>query len=148
MAFKSIGQGGLTFKKLTDLAVGESVTGYLLGIDTSTKIEGAQNLRLKVDGATISYSVAGNIKYMIRDGELALGQNTRITRLEDHKVKGKKASKFSVEQDAEDTIEGLSGTATSVAKPATSTTSSSSVSIAEKIKGLKANGTTASNAKA
>lgn len=137
MAFKTVGQGGITFKKLTELAVGDSVTGYLLGIDESTKIEGAQNLRLRVDGATVSYSVAGNIKYMIRDGELVIGQNTRITRLEDRKIKGKKASNFSVEQDADDVVEGSTASA--------SVASAAKTSIAEKIKGLKTNGNTASN---
>lgn len=143
MAFKQIGNGSITFKKLTDLAVGDSVTGYLLGIDQSTKIEGAQNLRLRVDGQVLSYSVAGNIKYMIRDGELNIGQNTRITRLEDTKVKGKKATKFAVEQDADDTVEGLSASSASV-----STSTKSTSSIAEKIKGLKTNGTSASSTKA
>jgi hypothetical protein len=142
MAFKSVGNSGLTFKKLTDLETGESVTGYLLGIDESTKIEGAYNLRLRVDGTTISYSVAGNIKYMIKDGLLTIGQNTQITRLEDTKVKGKKASKFDVQQDAADTIavnEAASSTASS-SKPA-----SSSAGITDKIKSLKANATVSSS---
>lgn len=141
MAFKQVGNGGLTFKKLTDLAVGDVVTGYLLGIDESTKIEGAYNLRLRVDGVTISYSVAGNIKYMIKDGALTLGQNTQITRLEDTKVKGKKATKFDVQQDSADTI-AVNESASSAAPK----TVSSSAGIADKIKSLKANATsTASN---
>lgn len=141
MAFKSVGNSGLTFKKLTDLETGESVTGYLLGIDESTKIEGAYNLRLRVDGVTISYSVAGNIKYMIKDGLLSLGQNTQITRLEDTKIKGKKASKFDVQQDAADTI--AVNEAASNAAP--TKTASSSAGIADKIKSLKANATVSSS---
>jgi hypothetical protein len=135
MGFKTVGQGSITFKKLTELKVGESVTGYLLGIDTSTKIEGAQNLRLRIDGTVFSYSAAGNVKYMIRDGELQFGQNTRITRLEDRKVKGKSSSNFKVEQDPDDVVEGAPATNQMQA------TVKASSSIADKIKGLKANAT-------
>lgn len=140
MAFEKKGRGELTFKKLTDLEVGESVTGYLIGIDESTKIEGALNIRLRVNGKTVSYSVAGNVKYMIRDGELALGQNTRITRLEDTKVKGKKSSKFDVEQDASDVVSGSE----SLSQASNTGSTAKSNGIAEKIKGLKANATTPS----
>lgn len=137
MAFKKVGSGSLTFKKLTDLAVGETVTGYLLGIDASTKIEGANNIRLRVNGQVISYSVAGNIKYMIRDGELNIGQNTMITRLEDTKVKGKKASKFEVQQDAADVVAGLEASASSTS----ATKATTSAGIKEKIASLKGNAT-------
>lgn len=92
-----------SFTKLTSLEVGASLTGYLLQIEDSKKIEGAKNLVMKIDGKRTIVSVAGNVKYMIQDNKLAVGVNTRITREEDTSVKGKKATRFKVEQDMEDT---------------------------------------------
>lgn len=142
MAFKQVGNSGITFKKLTELAIGESITGYLLGVDTSTKIEGAQNLRMKIDGQVVSYSVAGNIKYMIKDNALSFGQNTKITRLPDGKIKGKTATKFEVQQDADDKLvgsESLNGANAGTTPKATS------AGISDKIKSLKANATVSSS---
>lgn len=126
MAFKNVNEFQ-KFAKFTDLAVGDSVTGYAMAVTESSKIEGAMNLLMKVGEESISYSVAGNIKYVIRDGKLLLGALTRITRQEDTKVKGKKATRFLIEQDAENMLAGFNATS---AAPTTS-------SVQDKLKSLR-----------
>lgn len=135
MAFKPI-ETGIQFKKLTDLKEGESLIGYMLGVEKSTKIEGGVNLRMRVDGKATVVNTAGNVKYMALDGKLALGQNTKITRVADRKVKGKKSSSYSVEQDADDVLEGAETLATTTSTPL----SDKSANIKEKIANMKANG--------
>jgi hypothetical protein len=109
VAFQDV-NSNTKFKKLTELAVGESLTGYPVGITESTKIVGALNLLMNIDGERISVSVAGNVKYMLKDNKINMGQLTRITRLEDSSVKGKKSTKFKVEQDPESVLEGIQAT--------------------------------------
>lgn len=135
MAFKSISNSGVEFKKLTDLKVGEAVTGYLLGIEKSTKLENAQNMFMKIGDAKVGYGVVGNIKYLIADGKLTIGANTRITRLENIKIKGKQSSNFNVEQDTDD-VYLTPGVNTLASATASSTT------ISEKIAAMKAGGGT------
>lgn len=103
MAFKNVNGEG-KYKKLTDLKVGESLTGYFLGSRVSLTIEGAISLIMAIGDERFSVSSAGNVKYMLTDGKLVAGQNTRITRTEDKNVKGKKSTQFAVEQDPDDTI--------------------------------------------
>lgn len=103
MAFKSV-SGKDQYKKLTELAVGESMVGYFLGKKDSTTIEGATNLIMVIENDRFLVSAAGNVKYLLMDGKLTPGQLTRITRQEDVKIKGKRATSFAVEQDADDTI--------------------------------------------
>lgn len=91
-------------QKATDLKVGESILGYVTDIRDG-KIEGSKNLFLKgKDGSSVLFFTAGNLKYMIKDNKIAVGSYTRITRLEDKSVKGKKSSQFKVEQDPSDTL--------------------------------------------
>lgn len=101
MAFKSVSES--SFKKLTALGIGESITGYLLGTRNG-KLENSKVLVMKIDGKMEDVAAAGNVRYLIQDNKLAIGANTRITRVEDSIVKGKKSTKFSVEQDMEDVI--------------------------------------------
>lgn len=131
MAFKDV-NGTTKFAKVTDIKVGESITGYTLNVVESSKIQGALNLVLRINGEDISYSVAGNIKYMLKDNKIQMGVNTRITRLADTIVKGKKATKFSVEQDPDDRLEGV----VQQAVPAAQTNTSN---ISEKLKSLRGN---------
>lgn len=136
MAFKNVNGDAGQFKKLTDLEVGGSITGYFLGTRVSTQIEGAVSLLMLIDGERFAVSAAGNVKYMLQDGKLYPGQNTRITRVDDKKVKGKKSTQFTVEQDAEDTVEVPAQIGTIPTRPAATT----SPSVADKIAAMKANG--------
>lgn len=127
MAFKDVNEGG-KYSKLTDLKEGESLTGYVVGSSESTRIPGAWNLLMNIENERISVSVAGNVKYMLKDGKIAVGPLTRITRQEDTKVKGKVATRFKVEQDMDNVLEG-SVLAQSAPPPQTS--------MADKLKALK-----------
>lgn len=105
MAFQEVAKG--KFKKLTELAIGESLTGYITGMGPSKGLEGAFNIDMNIDGEQFSVSAAGNVKYMVKDETLTVGVLTRITRQDDTKVKGKVATRFKVEQDKESRLEGF-----------------------------------------
>lgn len=90
----------------TKMTIGSSVEGYVVGTEPSLQNPENSNLLLKVaDGTTIRFYTAGNLKYLIRDGKVATGLLTRITRIDDKNVKGKMSSQFTVEQDPEQTID-------------------------------------------
>jgi hypothetical protein len=105
MAFQNVDEKS-NYKKLTELKTGESITGYVVGIEESTRLAGAWNLLMNIDGKRFSVSVAGNVKYLCIDKKLQVGPMTRITRKEDEKSKGKVATRYKVEQDLEDVIAG------------------------------------------
>lgn len=105
MGFSNI-DGKVSFKKLGELKVGESITGYLMAITDSSKIEGLKNLVMRIDGQETLVGASGNIKYLIKDNKFKMLANTRITREEDIKIKGKNAYRFTVEQDMEDMFGG------------------------------------------
>lgn len=128
MAFQDVGSAGAKFKKLTELKVGESITGYVTGTSESSRLPGAVNLNMNIEGEVYSVSVAGNVKYMIKDGKIANGLLTRITRQEDTKIKGKTATKFKVEQDPTSVLAGFQ---------ATSTTTTPAKSMTDKLASLK-----------
>jgi hypothetical protein len=88
--------------KLTGIGVGESVTGYLLGIKPSPK--GGFFLIMRIGEDTQDVTASGNIKYLVMDGALKLGLNTQITRQPDTKVKGMKSTSFQVQQDPDDSV--------------------------------------------
>lgn len=137
MAFKEMGKndsGDKAFAKLTELAAGETLTGYLLGFIDSKSIEGAVNLIMEIDGVSTYVATAGNVKWAAKDRKLVIGQNTRFTRQEDTKVKGMKSTSFLIEQDADDTIPVAASTAPPVqaARPAPQNNS-----VADKIKAMK-----------
>lgn len=93
------------YKKLTELAVGGTMEGYLVGIEDGNH-EGSKNLVMRIDGEDYRVSAIGNIKFTVQDNKLVLGQLTQITRNEDRK--GKKGTKpstnFTVLQDDESVI--------------------------------------------
>lgn len=132
MAFKDVGEKS-DYKKLTDLKVGESITGYLVGFVASSKYPNQKNLVMNIDGNRTVVLAAGNMKYLIADGKVTAGLLTRITRKEDEKIKGMKASQFKVEQDAEDRMEILQ----TEASETTSTKSAATSPVADKIAALK-----------
>lgn len=98
MGFESVSKK-VSFKKLTDLKVGEQLLGYVVNITDSTKIEGQKNLHMMIDGQEVLVSPAGNVRYMLKDNKIAMGLLTRITRIADKMVVGKKSTQFEVEQD-------------------------------------------------
>lgn len=72
---------GTSGKKASDLGVGESVEGYLIGL-TETKFNFAIKLLSKEDKVETLYP-NGNLNYMdqeIEEGNLALNAYTKITR--------------------------------------------------------------------
>ncbi len=90
-------------QKATDLKVGEAILGYVTNI-VDSKL-GGKNIVLKgKDGSTTLFFTAGNLRYMLQDNKVAVGQYTRITRIESKQVKGKTSSQYKVEQDASDTL--------------------------------------------
>ncbi len=100
-------------QKTTALEIGESLEGYLLRLNEYTDKETGEvnrNFVLLIDDKRIRIYPSGNIKYMLQDGKLDVGMNTRITRVEDKMVGGKdgkrkmKATDFLVEQDDEDVL--------------------------------------------
>jgi hypothetical protein len=123
MAFESVNKK-INYKKLTDLKEGEQLTGYVTNITDSTKIEGQKNITMVIDGQETLVSPSGNVRYLLQDGKIALGALTRITRIADKMVKGKKSTQFDVEQDSESVY---------------AKASSAAVSASSKIESLKTN---------
>lgn len=119
MAFQNV---NVSFKaniitKATALTVGgDPFVGHLIylnsRIDKETQQEMSSMGFLLPDGATRAlFFPAGNLKYMIKDtlsGDrkvFTIGQNTRITRKPDEKVKGKTATRYTVEQDPSNVVD-------------------------------------------
>lgn len=130
MAFQSVDVKN-KYVKLSELKVGASISGYMLGFEASTKNDGT-NMVMKIDGERVIIGAIGNIKYAVKDNKIKIGLNTRFTRLEDTKVKGKTATRFSIEQDPDDAT-----TEVSVGQLMAAATTAPSASMAEKIKSLK-----------
>jgi hypothetical protein len=145
MAFQNRSDKKSALSIVETLAVGESLTGYYLGNETvAIEDREAQILKMRINGESVNYFAAGNLKYLVIDGKLVAGQNTRITRNKDGKNKrGAKVSSFTVEQDPSDVVAGMEATAATASSTTTSSSSSSdrssaSTSIGEKLKGLQA----------
>jgi len=119
MAFQNV---NISFKantvtKATSLDVGgEPFVGHLIYLNARIDKETGQEMSsmgfLAPDGSTrVLFYPAGNIKYMIKDtlsGDkkvLTIGSNTRITRKPDEKIKGKNATRYTVEQDHSDVVD-------------------------------------------
>ncbi len=86
--------------------VGDTVTGYVTGFPVGGKFN-STNIQMKgEDGVERVIFSAGNLKYVIADGKIELGQYTVITRIADkHSAKlGRAVVQFSVAQDPEKTI--------------------------------------------
>jgi hypothetical protein len=110
MALKPIGVGSFDGEPvaLTSLAIGEAVEGYCVGHMKSKHENGGDNLIFtdKVTGDKFAVYTAGNVKYQIRDNEIEYGYFTRITRLDDKMIKGKKSTQYRTEQDSDDKAPG------------------------------------------
>lgn len=140
MAFTDISkdagfEGG--FKKLTGLKVGESITGYAVGVDESKHVRapGALSLIMRIEGKRVSVSVAGNVKWLLKDGKIKTdGPNTKITRIADALSGGKLSTKFTVEQDFAD-VYSDNNVGVNTLTPINQATAGASV--ADRIKALK-----------
>lgn len=111
MAFKNV--NNVSGVKLTSLTIGDSILGYVAGFKDSQH-EGQRNIRLVLDqdladldgrsykkGDVVIVYTAGNVRYMINDGKIEERLLTKITRIADKVVNGKKSSQFAVEQDSD-----------------------------------------------
>jgi hypothetical protein len=115
------------FRKATEIEVGETVSGYLVGLPANRFNENEKDivLRNKESGEETRIATAGQLKRDVNDGYLILGQFTSITRLKDRKEKSKDGkaytlTDFDTQQDSEDITSDLSfDTSTSAPKTAT-----------------------------
>ncbi len=118
--------------KATEIQVGESITGTLLGVRENKF--GTQNPLIEVNGTEVEIYAAGNLKFLaekIDRGQLTVGAFTTITRGEDGTTKkGYSVTQFDVVQDQ-------TNQATS-----TSNVPTSSVSVKDKLQAIRANRTT------
>ena len=106
MAMEDVGKGDV--KKLIDIGVGNSISGYVVKIIPSKDYEGQLNfvMRDKETGKETLWFSAGNVRYMLQDGKIKLGRFTTI-KLLDVKTAKNKRSKFQVLQDPDDVVTGL-----------------------------------------
>jgi hypothetical protein len=129
MAFKDVNDSFDTKKKATELEVGEEfLAGYLMKISVRENEEGKEMLSFlfKQGDKVLLFYPAGNIKYLVAEGKIKEGFNTKIIRVDDKMVgKGKfkkNSSQFKVQQDPDDVLEGYgprSVTPGLTSKPAT-----------------------------
>lgn len=129
MAFENVNKSS-KFKKVTELKTGESLVGYVIGFEQNAMYKDKTNLIMQDEnGERLVLSPAGNLQYMIKDGKIKAGLLTRITRVEDKKVKGKTSTQVTVEQDSEQTI--------AVAAAPANTQAASKPSMADTVSSLK-----------
>lgn len=135
MAFENVNSKGYKFVALAQMEVGASLTGHVIGFEQSVKYKDKTNIIIKeaTTGERLSLSTAGNVNYMLKDGKIKAGLNTRFTRIEDKVIKGKKSTQYTVEQDPEDTIE----VAPQVAQAPQQPSASSMASTLSSLKGLQ-----------
>lgn len=118
MALKSVtekkqAQTAGSFRKCTEVAVGETIKGYLTAFATNKFNEDNKDFILqdKTTGAKVRYTAAGTLKYDINDGLLVEGLYTEVTRKADEQRKSAATGKsytmsvFEACQDADDCIE-------------------------------------------
>jgi hypothetical protein len=119
MALKNVDSGNRVSS--TKMEVGAKVTGYVLGF-----VDGQYGPNIEMQdtkGETFTLLAAKHIQYKIADKKIKVGLYTEITRLADKKANGKTASQFTVEQDADRTIDVVdeltaAGITSDVAAPA------------------------------
>lgn len=116
VAEKKAGQAAGAFRKCTELAVGETIKGYLTAFVTNKFNEENKDFILqdKVTGIRTRYTASGTIKYDINDGLLVEGIYTEITRKSDEQRKSAATGKsytmsvFEACQDSDDGVENAS----------------------------------------
>jgi hypothetical protein len=95
--------------KLTSMKQGDSITGFVLSFVDSLQNPDNKNIFMRSEDGSSTFYVytAGNVKYLINDGKISEGLLTKITRIADKDVKGKKSSQFEVLQDPDQTVEDV-----------------------------------------
>lgn len=95
------------FFKLNDMKDGDSYECYPVKT-LEVEFDGRPGTNLLVVNAETdevqTTGTPGNIKYLVKDGRLEMGQLTRFTRIEDRKYGNLKGSQFKVEQDPDDVL--------------------------------------------
>jgi hypothetical protein len=116
--------------KLTGLAIGDSVTGYVVTFRPSLQNPDNMNIFMRDEDGPGTFYVytAGNLKYLIKDGKIKEGLLTKITRIADKMVGGMKSSQFQVLQDPEQKVD-VSEEASFAAITSSSTDTSSSAAV-------------------
>lgn len=108
MAFQDVNQqASKEAVKLTGLKIGDTVTGFVVGFRESKQNPENQNILMREENGEGTFYVytAGNVKYLIKDGKIKSGLLTKIERIADKMVGGKKSSQFRVMQDPSQTID-------------------------------------------
>jgi hypothetical protein len=105
MALKDVSQGN--FFKLNGMEKGQTFKCYPVRVIDVT-IEGRPSKNVLVINAETNeeqtIGTPGNIKYLVNDGKLNMGEYTEITRGEDKKYGKLTGSSFTVAQDSERTL--------------------------------------------
>lgn len=103
-----------SFKKATEIEVGEMVSGYLVALPANRFDESNKDvvIRSKETGTELRIATAGQLKRDVKDGHLTVGQFTQITRLKDRQEKSKEGKSYTLTdfetlQDADDTTTDL-----------------------------------------
>lgn len=134
MAFKDVNEKTVGVKT-SEMEVGSTLEGYVVGFPEG---QYGLNIRMQVGDETKTIFPSGSLKWVVKDRKLKLGSMTRITRLQDEKIKGQKgmitATKFKVEQDHDDTV----AVDASEAQPSSSAAAAQQDNFKEKIASLKA----------
>lgn len=96
---------GRAFPTKLELSVGETVKGYVQSFDESNQHPGSFYIIIvKENGERVTMSAKGNLRYRHKDGDIALGVYTEITRNADKaskKKKGTMVADFTLLQDAD-----------------------------------------------
>jgi hypothetical protein len=126
MALKEVATGN--FFKLNGMTQGQTYKCYPVKVVEVT-IDGRPSKNVIVVNAETSeeqtIGTPGNLKYLVNDGKLNMGEYTEITRIEDKKYGKLTGSQFKVAQDNEKTLENAAFDAitpadlTTKSKPAT-----------------------------
>lgn len=89
--------------KATEIEVGESISGVLVGFKENQY--GKQNIMLSLEGGqTVEVMVAGNLRFVADDvnkNKLALYKTVTITRVEDKDINGYATSQFRTTQEGQ-----------------------------------------------
>jgi predicted fused transcriptional regulator/phosphomethylpyrimidine kinase len=97
MTFTKAIRGGKL--RATEMEVGASVTGVLLGFKQS---QYGDNILMNVNGKEVEIYAAGNLKFLPKDvaaGKRMLNTFTVVTRQPNKDIKGRSTSQFSIVQD-------------------------------------------------
>jgi hypothetical protein len=138
MAFQDVRSQGKA-RKATDLAVGESIIGYVVRTEESREHEGRFNLIMQAEDSTEQYLLftAGTLNYDIVDQRIKTGLLTKITRLADKQGKRNKMTAFQVQQDPEKTLEDASFNAIGIDKEPSNERQSVKAQAAKMAAGMK-----------